>query len=142
VQQNNLEEGAVVFKKMLHTLLVNVVGSQSDVEEAKRLITLASEYCVAIAVELEGRSLGSNEDVAKDPATLKRRLELSAYFTIPKLQVKHRQIALMSAMKLAFTNKNYSSALSFANRILANGGGSKILEQVSINYTTSESTFY
>jgi coatomer protein complex subunit alpha (xenin) len=137
VQQNNLEEGAVVFKKMLHTLLVNVVGSQSDVEEAKRLITLASEYCVAIAVELEGRSLGSNEDVAKDPATLKRRLELSAYFTIPKLQVKHRQIALMSAMKLAFTNKNYSSALSFANRILANGGGSKILEQVSINCTTS-----
>lgn len=137
VQQNNLEEGAVVFKKMLHTLLVNVVGSQSDVEEAKRLITLASEYAVAIAVELEGRSLGSNEDVAKDPATLKRRLELSAYFTIPKLQVKHRQIALMSAMKLAFTNKNYSSALSFANRILANGGGSKILEQVSFSCTTS-----
>jgi coatomer protein complex subunit alpha (xenin) len=84
-----------------------------------------------MAIELGRRKLGSNDEVLKSPEKLKRSLELSAYFTIPKLEVPHRQLALMSAMKLAYTNKNFSSALSFANRILANGGGAKVLEQVS-----------
>lgn len=131
VRTNKLEDGAVIFKKMLHTLLVNVVSSPSEVTEAKKLITSASEYSVAIAIELDRRALGSNDEVAKSPEKLKSSLELSAYFTIPNLEVPHRQLALMSAMKLAYTNKNLSSALSFANRIIANGGGAKVLEQVS-----------
>jgi coatomer protein complex subunit alpha (xenin) len=132
VRGNKLEDGAVIFKNMLHTLLVNVVSSPSDVGEAAKLITSASEYSVAIAIELSRRKLGSNEEVTKSPEKLKRSLELSAYFTIPKLEVAHRQLALMSAMKLAYTHKNFGSALSFANRILANGGGAKVLEQVRI----------
>lgn len=130
VRSNKLEDAASVFKNMLHCLLLNAVSSQSEVAEAKKLVATAMEYSVAMAIELSRRSLGSNEDVAKSPEKLKRSLELSAYFTIPKLEVPHRQLALMSAMKLAFTNKNYSSALSFANRILANGGGPKVLDQV------------
>jgi coatomer protein complex subunit alpha (xenin) len=131
VRGNKLDDGAVIFKKMLHSLLVNAVQDASEVSEAKKLIAAASEYSVAIAIELSRRKLGTNEEVAKSPEKLKRSLELSAYFTIPKLEVVHRQLALMSAMKLAYTNKNLSSALSFANRILANGGGAKALEQVS-----------
>jgi coatomer protein complex subunit alpha (xenin) len=38
----------------------------------------------------------------------------------------------MAAMKFAFTHKNYASALSFANRMLANGGSAKLLEQVRL----------
>merc|ERR1711977_403406 len=101
----------------------------SEVEEAKKLITTASEYTIAMGIELTRRSLGADDQVAKSPEKLKRSLELAAYFTIPKLEVPHRQIALTSAMKQAFTNKNYNSALSFANRMLANGGAAKMLEQ-------------
>jgi coatomer subunit alpha len=131
VRSNKLEESAIIFKKILHSLLVNAVSTTAEVAEAKKLITTAAEYSVAMAIELGRRKLGSNDEVLKSPEKLKRSLELSAYFTIPKLEVPHRQLALMSAMKLAYTNKNFSSALSFANRILANGGGAKVLEQVS-----------
>ena len=130
VRSNRLEDAAAIFKNMLHCLLVNTVSTASEVNEAKKLITSAMEYGVAMAIELSRRKLGSNNEVAKSPEKLKRSLELSAYFTIPKLEVPHRQLALMSAMNLAYTNNNFSSALSFANRILANGSGAKVLEQV------------
>jgi len=131
MRTNNLEEGIKIFKGLLHTLLINAVSSESEVAEAKKLITSASEYAVAMAIELARRQLGSNEVVAKDPKLLKRSLELSAYFTIPKIEVPHRQLALLNAMTLATRNKNFNSALSFANRILANGGGpAKALENV------------
>jgi coatomer protein complex subunit alpha (xenin) len=126
MRSNKLEEGVQIFKRILHTLLVNVVSSESEVEQAKKIITTAREYILAMSIELERRSLSTDT-----PEGLKRSLELSAYFTIPKLEVAHRQLALMAAMKLAFQNKNYSSALSFANRMIANGGSAKLLEQVS-----------
>lgn len=126
MRSNKLEEGVQIFKRILHTLLVNVVASESEVEQAKKIIATAREYILAMSIELERRSLSTDT-----PEGLKRSLELSAYFTIPKLEVAHRQLALMAAMKLAFQNKNYSSALSFANRMIANGGSAKLLEQVS-----------
>lgn len=132
VKSNKLEDGAIIFQEILHSLLVNVVPA-SEVTEAKRLISAASEYSVAIAVELSRRRLGTNEEVAKNPAKLKRSLELSAYFTIPKLEVPHRQLALRAAATYAVQNKNLSSALSFANRIIANGGGAKLMETVSVH---------
>lgn len=135
MQSNKLEDCAHIFKRMLFALLLNTVSSSSEVEEAKKLIKSASEYSIAMAIELSRRKLGSNEEVAKSPEKLKRSLELSAYFTIPKLEVAHRQLTLVTAMKLAFTNKNYNSALSFANRMLANGGASKMLENVSKSIT-------
>ncbi|CAG8983959.1 hypothetical protein HYALB_00008820 [Hymenoscyphus albidus] len=128
MQSNKLEECAQIFKRMLFALLVNTVSSPSEVVEAKKLITSACEYSIAMAIELSRRNLGSNEEVAKSPEKLKRSLELSAYFTIPKLEVAHRQLTLVSALKSAWTNKNYNSALSFANRMLANGGNAKMLE--------------
>lgn len=132
MRTNKLQDGANIFEGILHALLVNAVATASEVEEAKKLITTAREYKIAMAIELLRRSLGSDDDVSKSPEKLKRSLELSAYFTIPKLEVPHRQIALISAMKLAYQNKNLNSALSFANRILANSGAAKMLEQVYI----------
>lgn len=126
MRSNKLEDGVRTFKRILHTLLVNTVSSESEVEQAKKIISTAREYILAMSIELARRSLSTDT-----PEGLKRSLELSAYFTIPKLEVAHRQLALMAAMKLAFANKNYNSALGFANRMLANGGSAKLLDQVS-----------
>ncbi|KAF4163252.1 hypothetical protein CNMCM6936_000988 [Aspergillus lentulus] len=124
MRANKLEDGVKIFKGILHSVLVNTVSSEAEVEQAKKIIETAREYILAMSIELERRSLSTDT-----PENLKRSLELSAYFTIPKLEVAHRQLALMAAMKLAFANKNFSSALSFANRMLANGGSAKLLDQ-------------
>lgn len=131
MKANKLEDGVQIFKGILHAVLINAVSSESEVAEAKKLVTAASEYAVAMSIELARRKLGAPDVVNKKPELLKRSLELSAYFTIPKIQVPHRQLALLNAMNLAMRSKNYNSALSFANRILANGGANKILENVS-----------
>lgn len=128
MRNNKLQDGATIFRNILHALLVNAVSTASEVEEAKKLITTAREYTIAMAIELERRNIGTDDEVSKSPEKLKRSLELAAYFTIPKLEVPHRQIALTSAMKLAYQNKNLNSALSFANRMLANGGSAKMLD--------------
>lgn len=127
MRSNKLDDGIKTFKRILHSLLVNAVSTQQKVNEAKKIITTAAEYATAMALELERRSIDPKGD-----DNLKRSLELSAYFTIPKLEVSHRQLALMAAMKLAFANKNFSSALSFANRMIANGGSAKPLDQVCL----------
>ncbi|GFF51214.1 putative coatomer subunit alpha [Aspergillus udagawae] len=124
MRANKLEDGVKIFKGILHAVLLNTVSSEAEVEQAKKIIETAREYILAMSLELERRSLSTDT-----PENLKRSLELSAYFTIPKLEVAHRQLALMAAMKFAFANKNYSSALSFANRMLANGGSAKLLDQ-------------
>ncbi|KAM0459762.1 hypothetical protein ACHAPV_000013 [Trichoderma viride] len=128
MKANKLEDGASIFKGILHSILVNAVSSESEVAEAKKLIVSAREYSIAMDIELARRNLGSIDEIAQDPAKVKRSLELSAYFTIPKIEVPHRQIALLSAIKVAIKTKNYNSALGFANRIIANGGSSKIVE--------------
>lgn len=128
MKANKLEDGVKLFRGILHAILVNAVSSEAEVIEAKKLITSASEYTVAMGIELARRKLGSPEALMQDAMKLKRSLELSAYFTIPKIEVPHRQLALLSAMQLAVKNKNYNSALNFANRIIANGGSTKIVE--------------
>ncbi|KAI9801671.1 MAG: hypothetical protein M1833_002353 [Piccolia ochrophora] len=123
MRQNNLEDGVKVFKRILHALMVNAVLTAQEVTEAKKVINTATEYLIAMSLELARRALPT------DDANLKRSLELSAYFTIPKLEVVHRQLALVAAMNFAASKNNFASALSFANRILANGGASKMLER-------------
>lgn len=130
MKSNKLDDGIRIFKGILHAVLVNAVSSDAEADEAKKLIASASEYTVAMGIELARRKLGTPDEVSKNPEMLKRSLELSAYFTIPKIEVPHRQLVLGSAMQQAFRAKNFGSALSFANRILANGGSSRIVENV------------
>ena len=91
----------------------------------KKLVSTATEYAIAMSIELERRS--SPEDTDDN---IKRNLELAAYFTIPKLEVSHRNLTLMAAIKTATKHKNYNTALSFANRVIANGGSPRLIEQV------------
>lgn len=142
MKANKLDDGIKIFKSILHAVLVNAVSSEDEADEAKKLITSAAEYALAMDIELAKRKLGNAEALAADSAKLKRSLELSAYFTIPKIEVPHRQLALLSAMQQAVKNKNYNSALSFANRIIANGGASKIVENVSHSRALHRKQFY
>ena len=100
------------------------------------MISTAVEYTLAMSIELSRRSRGTDADAKK------RSLELSAFFTIPKLEVAHRQWALGSAMTFAFKNQNQASAANFANRIIANGGSAKLAEQVSVSLRRSESELF
>ena len=93
--------------------------------QAKKVITTAMEYTVAMSIELARRALPTEDD-----GNLKRSLELSAYFTVPKLELVHRQLTLVAAMMFAASKNNFGSALGFANRILANGGSPRMLERV------------
>ena len=129
MRSNRLDDGLKTFKRILHSLLVNAVSSHQQVKEAVKIISTATEYTLAMSIELERRALSTEGE-----ANLKKSLELSAYFTIPKLEVAHRQLALSAAMKFAFANKNLSSALSFSNRIIANGGSPKLVDQVRVKY--------
>ena len=124
MKNNKLDDGLKIFKRILHSLLVNAVNTQPKVAEAKKVIATAAEYAVAMSIELTRR--GTPEDTEEN---IKRNLELAAYFTIPKLEVSHRNLALMAALKQATKHKNFSTALSFANRVLANGGSQKLLDQ-------------
>ena len=125
MKANRLEDCQRIFRRILHALLVNAVGGQTQVAEAKKLIATAGEYVLAVAIELERRTTSEETEDG-----IKRGLELAAYFTIPKLEVVHRQLALMAALRVATKHKNYSSALSFANRVIANGVVAKHVDQV------------
>ena len=125
MNSNKLEDGLQIFRRILHTLLVNVVNTQFQVTELERLVSTASEYATAMSIELARRTVGEDSE-----AKLKRNLELGAYFTIPKLEVAHRNLALMAALRQAVKHKNNATALSFANRVIANGT-SRFTEQVS-----------
>ncbi|CAJ2508849.1 Uu.00g138750.m01.CDS01 [Anthostomella pinea] len=138
MRSNKLEDGVRLFKGILHAIIANAASSESEATDAKKLATSAGEYALAMSIELARRRLGTPEAVNGNPELLKRSLELSAYFTIPKIEVPHRQLALLNAMNLAARSKNYSSASSFANRILANGGANRILENARRTKTQCE----
>jgi len=86
-----------------------------------------------MSIELERRSLtGAATDLstfAEDER--KRSLELSAYFTVPTMETAHMTLAWYSAMNLANRNKQFSSALSFANKLIDKGTNPKFKDNVS-----------
>jgi len=100
--------------------------------QARALINTAAQYVLAMSVELERRKLASSQqDISSLPeATRKRALELSAYFTIPEMDPSHVTLALFSAMNFAQKNKQFSSALTFANNIIEKGTNMKFKESV------------
>ncbi|KAF2152639.1 Coatomer, alpha subunit [Myriangium duriaei CBS 260.36] len=131
MQKNQLEEGVQIFKKILHTMLVNAVSTQSEVEEAKTLVSTAASYTLAMTIELARRSIaGAATDLSSIPEDQRKRvLELSAYFTVPAMDPNHTTLALFSAMNLANRNRQLSSALGFANALIERGTNAKFKEQ-------------
>ncbi|KAG2172138.1 hypothetical protein INT44_006607 [Umbelopsis vinacea] len=100
------------FKTLLHSLLFTVVNTPAEAEEVKQLVGICREYLLGLSMEQKRRALGAS------PEATKQALELAAYFTHCQLQVPHMQLALRQAAKLCFKNKNFSSASTFARRLL------------------------
>ncbi|KAK4498415.1 hypothetical protein PRZ48_011073 [Zasmidium cellare] len=130
MKANKLEDGVTYFKKALHLLLVNAVTSPSEVQEAQAAIRQASQYILAMSIELERRKIvGSATDISSFSDDKKKRiLELSAYFTVPDMEPQHQTLALFSAMNFANKNKQMGSVLNFANALIERGTNAKFKE--------------
>ncbi|KAI5777220.1 coatomer WD associated region-domain-containing protein [Geopyxis carbonaria] len=111
---NDLESGVQIFRSILHALMLTPVATKSEVEEAQKIISTATEYIIGMSMELERRK------IQNDDSQLKRNLELAAYFTKPLLERPHRQLTLMNAMRLSAKHRNFVHATHFADRVLAN----------------------
>lgn len=86
-----------------------------------------------MTIELQRRQLsGAGLDLsALSEDKKKRSLELSAYFTVPTMDPSHMTLAWFSAMNLANRNKQFSTALNFANNLIEKGTNPKFKENVS-----------
>jgi coatomer protein complex subunit alpha (xenin) len=86
-----------------------------------------------MTIELQRRSVsGPGLDLSALPEDKKKRaLELSAYFTVPTMEASHMTIAWFSAMNLANRNRQFSTALNFANKLIEKGTNPKFKETVS-----------
>ncbi|KAG9190177.1 Coatomer, alpha subunit [Alternaria panax] len=140
LKENKLEAGVAAFRKLLQLIMVNVVSSQSELSDAKKAINTATQYILAMSIELERRKLlnGATDVSALSDADKKRALELSAYFTIPELEGPHKSIPLSAAMNFAHKNKQLNTALNFANALLDRTGNAKMKEAAKRVKTVAE----
>lgn len=140
MQGNKLEDGVRIFREILHSLLVNAVASSSEAQEARRISQEAARYALAMSLELERRCIsGASPDLSSlSEDKRKRSLELSAYFTVPALDGGHQSLTWYAAMNLANRNKQHSSALSFANRLIDQSSNAKFKETARKVRTTCE----
>lgn len=131
---NKLEDGIISFRKALHLILVNAVSSQGQANEAQELARQAAQYILAMSIELERRRVtgGATDISSLSDEKKKRALELSAYFTVPKLEPGHQTLALFSAMNFASKNRQLGSVLNFANALIERGTNPKFKEQVCL----------
>lgn len=130
MKDNKLEEGVNIFREILHTLMLTAVNDKSEVEKAQKIISTATEYILAMSIELERRRLEAEDEAGN----LKRILELAAYFTKPVLERPHRQLTLLNAMRLSAKYKNFVHATHFADRILANTQAGATAQKVQISF--------
>jgi coatomer protein complex subunit alpha (xenin) len=75
-------------------------------------VVICREYLIGLSLELERRR------IATEPESLRRQLELAAYFTHCRLQPAHVALALRLAMTNFTKAKNYPTAATFAQRLL------------------------
>ena len=97
------------FMSVLHTLPLVVVEKRAEVAEVAELLAICREYVTAIRIEM------ARKEAEADPL---RQLALAAYFTQCKLQTTHLILGLKSAIKAAYTLKNYALTAGFCRRIL------------------------
>jgi len=98
------------FLGIMHSLLLIVVETKQEVNEAKELLGICREYALGLRMELHRKEASS--------ASPARQAELAAYFTHCNLQPPHLILSLRSAMTRSHQVKNYVHAASFAKRLL------------------------
>ncbi|KAE8254731.1 hypothetical protein A4X13_0g3299 [Tilletia indica] len=133
VSGNKLEEAYVLFKALLHRLVLTVGRDETEAGEIRELIVLCREYRLGIAIELARRQLA-----AKEPDNVVRNLELAALFTHAGMQPPHQLLALRSAMATATKAGNLAMASSFARRLLALNPAPKVAQSASATIAAAD----
>ena len=111
-QKAKFGEAASIFRSILHSLLLVVTSSPAQAAELQELVVVCREYLIGLSLETERRR------IQDQPDSLKRQLELAAYFTHCRLQPAHLQLALRLAMTTFTKAKNYPTAATFAQKLL------------------------
>eukprot|EP00002_Diphylleia_rotans_P013350 TRINITY_DN2609_c0_g1_i3.p1 TRINITY_DN2609_c0_g1~~TRINITY_DN2609_c0_g1_i3.p1 ORF type:complete len:703 (+),score=132.82 TRINITY_DN2609_c0_g1_i3:1710-3818(+) len=101
-------EALTIFVQILHTIPFLIVSNKQELSEVKDLLGICREYSLGIKLELARKETQDNA----------RQAELSAYFSHCNLQPIHLMLSLRSAMNCHYKVKNYSTAASFARRLL------------------------
>ena len=96
------------FTHILYLIPFLVVDTPKEEDDAKEMLTVASEYIQALRVETARRA-------ESDP---KRQAELACYFTHFKLQPIHQRLTLNQAMSTMFKMKNYNTAAGLCHRLI------------------------
>jgi len=113
-----------LFRAMLHAVPLLVVGSRTEAQEVKELVTYCREYIVGLSLELKRKDL-----VAANPdANAARGVELAALFTHCQLQPRHVQLVLKLATNAAAKARCYALAEEFARRLLDQGPPQDLVE--------------
>lgn len=97
------------FISIVHTIPLIVVDKRVEIAEVGELLGICREYITALRLELMRKE--AEGDAVKQTA-------LAAYFTQCKLQTTHLILGLKSAIKCAYTIKNYQMTATFCRRIL------------------------
>ncbi|KAK9723294.1 hypothetical protein K7432_002041 [Basidiobolus ranarum] len=128
-------EAIELFRTLLHSFAFVVVSNPSEAEEIQKMIGFCREYLLGLSMEKIRRELSMEE-----PESVKRALELAAYFTHCELEPIHSQLSLRSAMTLSFKTKNCLSASMFARRLLELAPPPQIATQARKVQTISDQT--
>ncbi|KAL1757481.1 coatomer WD associated region-domain-containing protein [Schizophyllum commune] len=112
------------FRRVLQSLLLVVLSSDSEAKLWRETVTSAREYLLGVSIELERRRVEKEE-----PENVRRDLELAAYLTHCQLLPPHMQIALRSAIGRFSKANNQADAAKFARRLLELKPDPKIVAQ-------------
>ncbi|KAI6182222.1 Coatomer subunit alpha [Aphelenchoides bicaudatus] len=104
------------FRELLLSIPLLVVDSKQEVLEAQQLIKICREYLVGLLLE------SARKDLPRDDTnSIKRNVEMAAYFTHCELQPVHKILTLRTAANLAFKNNAKRACASFCRRCLELG---------------------
>ena len=104
------------FRALMLSILLLSVESKQEITEAKQLLEICREYVVGLVMEIDRKGLP--KESLDDQ---KRSCEMAAYFTHVHLQPMHQILTLRTALNLFFKLKNFTTAASFARRLLELG---------------------
>ncbi|KAI6238268.1 Coatomer subunit alpha [Aphelenchoides fujianensis] len=101
------------FRDLLLSVPLLVVESKQEVLEAQQLIKICREYLVGLLLE------SARKELPRDAAdSIRRNVEMAAYFTHCDLQPVHKILTLRTAANLAFKNNAKLTCASFCRRCL------------------------
>ncbi|KAH0792455.1 coatomer subunit alpha-1-like [Histomonas meleagridis] len=113
------QESIESFRTAIQSIPLLVCSSNSELDEIYSLIEKCKNYIIGLTLEIARKQ-------ETNPA---RQLELASYFTHCKLDSSHLRLTLQSAMGLAFREKYYGQARTFASRLLELSPSQRTAEQ-------------